>query len=482
MNEPYKIKILKIFGNVFFIFLWAVAILFFSEICFRTVDFCLRKVNPLVKELGERAPWFHSGKDGESETKHAFEDQISPLEWEVNRAKFFLQLDEKDKQLFANFRGLTIYFKTEGSNGYKVIPVEDKSRFKEDELKKLPYEQLPQLSGADGLYCPSYQLGDEVVYNLFGLRTSKFEVVWFKKIKTEEEKEDTPWKIPFFEYKSHYIIPGYEFRTNNCGCRDEDIKVPKPTNTYRIVAVGGSTTEEGPTSEQTYPNILERLLDENISDSCNVEVVNCGIPGITLSKIWIRLSDYLLLQPDLIILSEGVNDITHILLPYWLQNMGWLKGYLSLSDLMIWMFPEFFLPKDDKIEQDLINFSIDYIDKIADYLSQKNVVLVLTDMPAPSYKNMTLYERSYFQYVTKKWWGGRVVDYRMYEKVLNVYNDLLRGFSEDNKIPFISLSREFSEDQPSVFVDLCHMRLKGIKKKAEVVYSGVSEYLSNTCH
>lgn len=481
MSKPHKI--FKIFGNILFIFLWITALLVFLECCFRIGIWCLHKINPLVRELGEEPPWFYSGKKENSDSEVESVKDNSPLLLEVYRAKFFWHLDERDKNLFANLRELIIYYKGRKEDSYKIISCKGaKEVDNEIELERVTFTTYPELEDTEFFYYPSYKINGRVIYDFFGLRTLEFEVVWYREKSMGEENGNNPWKIPFFEYKRNFSIPGYEFRTNNFGFRDDDIELPKPPDTYRIIAVGGSTTEEGPTSAQTYPNILENLFSEKLSDNCKVEVINCGIPGITLNKIWIRLPDFLLLQPDLIILSEGVNDITHILIPYWLQNMSWNKKCLANSDLMIWLSPTFFLPGEGEIRMDLINTSLSYIRKISDYLVREKVGLVITDLPAPNYHDMTLAEKIYFQYVTKKWWGGRIVDYRMYEKVLSTYNELLREFAGEKKIPLVKLSKEFMNEPSSTFVDLCHMRLKGIEKKAIAVYSKVIEFLPGICN
>jgi lysophospholipase L1-like esterase len=92
--------------------------------------------------------------------------------------------------------------------------------------------------------------------------------------------------------------------------------------------MGGSTTEEGPIEQETYPNYLEKMLMERVKEFSKIEVINAGIPGITINKLWFRIPDLLLMQPDLIIFCEGANDITHIFLPYWIKQLGVIKnGY-----------------------------------------------------------------------------------------------------------------------------------------------------------
>jgi len=99
------------------------------------------------------------------------------------------------------------------------------------------------------------------------------------------------------------------FSKNSEGFRGPEFNEDKPDNTYRIIAVGGSTTfGSGVTDENTWPRILEKKL-QNISESKNIEVINAGIGGITSfneSKlIKQKLIHY---KPDLLIVVDGNND------------------------------------------------------------------------------------------------------------------------------------------------------------------------------
>jgi hypothetical protein len=45
---------------------------------------------------------------------------------------------------------------------------------------------------------------------------------------------------------------------NSFGFRSPEIEVPKPEGKFRIVCVGGSTTNAGRTNDTTYPALLEK--------------------------------------------------------------------------------------------------------------------------------------------------------------------------------------------------------------------------------
>ena len=87
----------------------------------------------------------------------------------------------------------------------------------------------------------------------------------------------------------------------------------KEANTFRIVCLGGSTTENKNNFEQNsihYPLILEKLLKEHYPNK-TIEVINAGYAAYSTVQIIALLAfDISYWQPDLIIFSENINDLT----------------------------------------------------------------------------------------------------------------------------------------------------------------------------
>lgn len=96
---------------------------------------------------------------------------------------------------------------------------------------------------------------------------------------------------------------------NRRGFRGAEIAGEKG-NTYRIVALGESTTF-GCTlheADQPWPEVLEGLIRERLRLSRPVEVINAGVPAYNLRHNLKRLSGEILpLQPDMIISYHGIN-------------------------------------------------------------------------------------------------------------------------------------------------------------------------------
>ncbi len=83
----------------------------------------------------------------------------------------------------------------------------------------------------------------------------------------------------------------------------------KPAGTFRILCLGSSSTYGVGTrhpDEDGYPTQLERILRR--TGAAKVEVLNAGIPGITLDGLYVLAQEVLLpMEPDLVVLYFGNN-------------------------------------------------------------------------------------------------------------------------------------------------------------------------------
>lgn len=113
--------------------------------------------------------------------------------------------------------------------------------------------------------------------------------------------------VPFVNYG---LTPDRD-DVNSLGYRGPAITQPKPPGSYRIVALGGSTTYGGylDSYELTWTHKLERLLADDYGYS-QVELVNAGVPAYssfeTAVNFMLRAQD---LDPDMIIIYHATNDV-----------------------------------------------------------------------------------------------------------------------------------------------------------------------------
>jgi|GEM_PF-624976 len=111
--------------------------------------------------------------------------------------------------------------------------------------------------------------------------------------------------VPYALYVSN---PNYQGH-NQLGYRGAETTLEKPADTFRIVAIGESTTYGfGVNSNQAYPDVLQDILREDYGYT-NVEVINAGVMGYTSFELLANFQFRVLeLNPDLIIYYGAKND------------------------------------------------------------------------------------------------------------------------------------------------------------------------------
>jgi lysophospholipase L1-like esterase len=109
----------------------------------------------------------------------------------------------------------------------------------------------------------------------------------------------------------NYVPAPNRGENNSRGFRGPEIAVPKEEGTFRIIAMGASSTYGWRMASYAtaWPAQLQRILREQYGYS-QVEVINAGVDGYSSHEALVVLSFRLLeLEPDMIILYYGVTDI-----------------------------------------------------------------------------------------------------------------------------------------------------------------------------
>jgi lysophospholipase L1-like esterase len=122
---------------------------------------------------------------------------------------------------------------------------------------------------------------------------------------------DPPYRL---RPRSHQLLFDSPVSINSQGFRGPEIPAEKG-NTYRIVALGESTTF-GMTvypQDKPWPELLEQMIRENLKPNRPVEVINAGVPAYSLKENLRRLPSQILpLHPDMIISYHGYNGFSLI--------------------------------------------------------------------------------------------------------------------------------------------------------------------------
>lgn len=117
---------------------------------------------------------------------------------------------------------------------------------------------------------------------------------------------------------------------NSLGYRGPEIAKPKPDGAYRIVAVGGSTTYGLFLDlwQLAYPSQLQEMLQRDFGFD-QVELINAGVPQYSTWEsavnMLLRIPD---LEPDLVIIYHGINDVgVRLTDPEYYDGLNAGKGY-----------------------------------------------------------------------------------------------------------------------------------------------------------
>jgi lysophospholipase L1-like esterase len=102
----------------------------------------------------------------------------------------------------------------------------------------------------------------------------------------------------------------WTIENNSSGFRGPEVRSdPSAKNMYRVLCIGDSVTF-GFNADQgdSYPAQLDRVLRAKWPDK-DIEIINAGVPGWTwLQGVRFLEREGLALEPDLVIMSHGVND------------------------------------------------------------------------------------------------------------------------------------------------------------------------------
>jgi alginate O-acetyltransferase complex protein AlgI len=108
------------------------------------------------------------------------------------------------------------------------------------------------------------------------------------------------------------FLGGGPIRSNRWGMRDREYERIKPSNTYRIVLLGGSHDQgTGVKEDETYENIVEEHLNQEPPSSrySRYEILNMSVGGTGVFQRLLRLEEQgFQFEPDAVILSVAAAD------------------------------------------------------------------------------------------------------------------------------------------------------------------------------
>ena len=285
--------------------------------------------------------------------------------------------------------------------------------------------------------------------------------------------EDSLWKNPYL-----YLRPGYDeerppgagdFRINSHGYRSPEFAIPKPPGVYRILCIGGSTTEEGSRMSATYPSQLEERLRARFPDR-SIEVINAGVSGIkSTGHLW-KFPEYVQFEPDLIVAYMGINDILLDCLPRyrWFEAPHWTRLVRYLNSTRRWGGVDFSPTVGDiapLMEARLFTKML----ALGRGARASGIPFVMCSVAHPDLTMMEADEIGYIDFLARSQWREPYMGLPRYIEYIEYFNSRLAAIASEEGHPFIPVAAHL-RGGTELFGDICHMYDEGIALKAEIIY------------
>lgn len=302
------------------------------------------------------------------------------------------------------------------------------------------------------------------------------------------------------------------YTTNNMGFRGDSLIQPKPQSEYRVFIIGGSTTENLFVDDEFG---FERQIQNQLQNSAGnrtYKVFNAGKSGDATPDHLAMLSNRIVhLQPDLIILFPGINDLNRLAGKYdylhypvtsseprrtWVVD---LKFFLSNFQLVRRVINV--LNKKEENARTSIFLKTNYEDKVKE-------VQALPLNPNFPELDFSIYERNLISFIgmcksqnislilltqTHTWDSKEKdnLDFRHWmvgigqerysatdlANSLNKMNLILKSVAEQEEIPVLDLEQSIPKNT-EYFYDDCHFNKKGVLKSAEIIAEKIQTQLN----
>ena len=276
------------------------------------------------------------------------------------------------------------------------------------------------------------------------------------------------WKVKGKSYRKNSSLEmgDVTIRINGRGFRTPDYDVPKPEGYLRIVCIGGSTTFAGVRNQYTYPALVQKMLRERLMTK-DIEIINCGISGLTSRGQLEKLPDYLAQDPDLILEYCGANDVCWLLFRKWKKEAGAWKTLARKSRILNRCFSSLATPSEARIRSDIREGLISNLGAIHEGFESENIDMILSTFGYPDLAQCTPTQRDFYDRDLKTTWRGEFLTIETYCRIMELVNEEIIAFGKAHSLPVIPLAEELDGGW-NLFQDICHLTQNGILVKADI--------------
>jgi len=277
-------------------------------------------------------------------------------------------------------------------------------------------------------------------------------------------------------------LPSSRSDVNSLGFIGDEIPVPKPPDTYRILFLGDSVTQQG------YPEIVERVLNGGtLGGNTSFEAVNLAMAGYSSHQGRILAERYgATFEPDLVVVYYGWNDhwqaygaidsekqVTPSKIPWAkINTVVSLEFRLAQGINRIW--ESFSVPKlsggELRVRVPLDEYEAN-LAHIKGVFQRENVPVIFITAPTSYY---SLGVTNYL--VLRNFVRDKPSAIKLHRK----YNEVVRAIPETANVHILDLEEEYSayEDESlrAIFLeDGMHLRNHGLQVMGDQIAEFISE-------
>jgi lysophospholipase L1-like esterase len=288
------------------------------------------------------------------------------------------------------------------------------------------------------------------------------------------------------------LVPKYDAETyggrihiNSLGFRGAEFDPVKPAGTFRMIALGDSSTFGLAGEACNYSAALERLL-RTWGAPRRYEVVNAGVEGYD-SEDALRLLEKRALgyQPDLVTVYIGWNDLVKRdpmdtkasgeskWLAYRMYDVYlirfWRKVVFAILRPMVMTVGHEMPTEEEAAYAHYVpSVFVRNLERIVQLVRGRGVPLVFLTLPSPLKTDMHPEDikKLYFPYYT--------YNLKRFALAYQRYNDIIRGVARANGVPVVDLAARLA-DRGDLFMDTSHPTCAGHTAIAGEIQRGLIE-------
>ncbi len=285
------------------------------------------------------------------------------------------------------------------------------------------------------------------------------------------------------------------------GFRGESFPGKKTENTFRIIAIGGSTTWGANDSyRNSWPFQLNLLLNENAPEKVKYEVINAGVSGYGSAQHYVRLKEELLnLHPDMVIIYSGWNMVGSLdnNVYYWVpdnvvkpdsQFTERIAAFLTDNSVIFAklrvLFPGYLdafdpgISRQERLDsgfEELAEKHKSYLVKIVRLTQENNITPVLITYPQICGADLDKDDLSLLKTRFPEIYEHREYLNRRYGRIIGK----IKETADENGVLLIDTSKPFDElpyeKKLDLFVDRMHLAKEGFPVQARAIYESLKE-------